>query len=139
MESIESFVEENGLSALLDEVDAVRSNQKPAGGLAEEKEEIKEDEWFQFLRSVNDTVSPAYQEGPIPAPSFNYLQAQRLAVSYVDERTGVGGPYDGVPYGDIVEYVAHEMDADPNSVNQYLEAGSFKETDEGLVTAISFD
>ena len=139
MESIESFVEENGLVALLDEVAAVRSNQKPAGGLAEEEEDVEEDEWFQFLRSVNDTVSPAYQEGPIPAPSFNYLRAQRLAVSYVQDRTGVGGPYDGVPYGDIVEYVAHEMDADPNSVNQYLEAGSFEETDEGLVSALSFD
>lgn len=131
MDTVEQFIAQNGIGPVLDALGRIRDADEEAHVFAEEHEAIDEDDWFEFIWEVNDSLSgPITVDEPLPVPRFNYRNVERAAKRY-DEKTHT--PYS---WGELVDAVADETGVDVADISSYLEIFEVERNDHGNITAV---
>lgn len=121
METVEAFIEENGIKPVFDALDRFRNGEEEFTTFATEND-IDMDDWFEFGWMINETFSTGIS-GVIPLVDYNYHNIEEETKKYVNENTPLR-------WSDLIENVAANVEsASVQDVNTWLETATI-ETDE---------
>lgn len=121
METVEAFIEENGITPVFDALDRFRNGDEKFTTFAKEND-IDIDDWFEFGWMINNTFSTGISS-VLPLVDYNYHNIEEETNKYVRENAPIS-------WSELVDGVAENVEtASVQDVNTWLETATI-ETDE---------